>query len=465
MGRKKTDDDLFRESTMTFGEHLEELRACLFKALLGLVIGFVIGLFLASDVIELIQTPLESTLKEYYKGAATERIEKQVEQLEKQGLPLPGRPEQLADLIATENVLPEQVFVQPSQILPQLRASYQRARDESGRAAERLRAAEELARRLALPPNDAKRDLTREECDRLAQAIESITPSEVGDGNPNDGPTRVDLDRVAGAIRDGKQADPAELARLTGVIASERQRLETDEARASQALDLFDRTRLPARRPFDTLSQDDLAPMFIWRSVEGDPRIQANALSPQEAFMIFVKGGLLVGVLLASPWIFYQIWSFVAAGLYHHERRFVHVFLPFSLVLFLAGVALAFFFVLTMVLRFLFKFNQWLGIGIEPRISEWLSFVLVLPLGFGIAFQLPLVMLFLERIGIFDVAAYLSKWRIAILVIFVLSMLLTPADPGSMMLMALPLTGLYFGGILLCRYMPRSRSPYDEPED
>jgi sec-independent protein translocase protein TatC len=63
---------------------------------------------------------------------------------------------------------------------------------------------------------------------------------------------------------------------------------------------------------------------------------------------------------------------------------------------------------------------------------------------------------------VFDVRAYIEKWRIAILVIFVLSMLLTPADPGSMMLMAVPLTLLYFGGVLLCKYLPRGRRRSDE---
>jgi sec-independent protein translocase protein TatC len=71
----------------------------------------------------------------------------------------------------------------------------------------------------------------------------------------------------------------------------------------------------------------------------------------------------------------------------------------------------------------------------------------------------------MERIGVLDVATYLSKWRIAILVIFVLGMFLTPADPYSMLLMAIPLTVLYFGGILLCHYMPRRRSPFDEEKD
>ena len=94
-----------------------------------------------------------------------------------------------------------------------------------------------------------------------------------------------------------------------------------------------------------------------------------------------------------------------------------------------------------------------------------MGFVLFLPLGFGIAFQLPLVMLLLHRIGIISVASYLSKWRIAILIIFVLSMLLTPADPISMLLMAVPLTLLYFLGILMCVWMPSVRNPYKEGYD
>ena len=126
-----------------------------------------------------------------------------------------------------------------------------------------------------------------------------------------------------------------------------------------------------------------------------------------EGFTVYVKASLLVGVLLASPWIFYQIWNFVAAGLYPHERRYVHIYLPFSIGLFLFGAALAFFVVFEPVLDFLLSFNRSMGIGPEPRINEWLSFVLILPVGFGIGFQLPLVMLFLERIGVFTVKSYL----------------------------------------------------------
>ena len=114
------------------------------------------------------------------------------------------------------------------------------------------------------------------------------------------------------------------------------------------------------------------------------------------------------------------------------------------------------------VLKFLFAFNARLGIDPDPRISEWLSFAIFLPLGFGLSFQLPLVMLFLERIGVFNVTKYLAKWRMAVLVIFIVSMVLTPADPLSMLAMAMPLVTLYFLGVLLCKYFPRRKGFLEE---
>jgi sec-independent protein translocase protein TatC len=342
--RKRYDEDLFKDTTMTFGEHLEELRAALFKSLVGLALGFVLGLFVAGSVVDYIEQPLRSSLGRYYQTKAKKRSEEN-----------PNSSADLKQYVDEQGLTFEQVLVDP---------------------------------------------------DELASVFAEVYP---------------ELPRPA-----PKQADPA---------GSEQ------------------------------TQQRPLAKIHIFRSLTDDPRTNPQSLSPHEAFTIWVKAALLVGALLASPWVFYQIWSFVAAGLYPHEKRYVHVFLPFSLGLFLSGAALAFFFVFEPVLDFLFSFNASMGIDPVPRISEWLSFVIILPLGFGIAFQLPLVMLFLERIGIFDVAAYLSKWRIAVLVIAVLSMLLTPADPYSMLLMAIPLTVLYFGGILVCKLMPRAESPFDDFDD
>jgi sec-independent protein translocase protein TatC len=178
--------------------------------------------------------------------------------------------------------------------------------------------------------------------------------------------------------------------------------------------------------------------------------------------MIWMKAAILTGLIFASPYVLYQIWIFVAAGLYPHEKNYVFLYLPISLALFFGGASLAFAFVFQPVLSFLFTFNKGMNAEFDPRIGEWLSFVLILPLGFGISFQLPLVMLFLNRIGIASLDFYIQQWRIAILIICVISMVLTPADPVSMLLMAVPLCLLYLLGIVMCRYMPAGKSPFAE---
>jgi len=212
-------------------------------------------------------------------------------------------------------------------------------------------------------------------------------------------------------------------------------------------------------------SSDNFIRLRVYEQLEDDPRLSLVSLASQGPFMVYIKASIVVGVVLASPLIFFFIWDFVAAGLYGNERKYVYVFLPISLGLFFAGAALAFFVVFEYVLDFLFWFNEIMGINPTPPISDWMSFVLILPLGFGISFQLPLVMLFLERIHVFTVEAYLSKWRIAILVISVISMFLTPSDPGSMLLMGVPLVVLYFVGIAMCKYMPRGQNRFTKDPD
>ena len=382
MPRYQYDEDIFKESTMTFGEHLEELRVCLFRAIVGLVVGFLVGLAIGRYVVEFIQTPLRAALEGYYEKKALEDAQRQWEELQAQGLSLPADLEMVKNLVTQEHLLPEEVYVNP----------------------------EELLRAIQ------KRDTQTEKV-------------------------------LAGVLGGGLPGPKGASEKTASVRAEEESSVEAAASKSANEA--------------SSEARQKLIRMFLWRRVAEDPRVQIKSFNVQEGFLIYVKASLLTGVILASPWIFYQLWTFVAAGLYPHEKRYVHVFLPISLSLFLAGVALAFFFVFPPVLDFLFSFNGWLGIDPDPRISEWLSFVLFLPLGFGIAFQLPLAMLFLERIGIFTVQSYLASWRISVLTIFVLSMILTPADPYSMFLMAIPLLFLYVLGILMCKLMPRRSSPFD----
>lgn len=255
-------------------------------------------------------------------------------------------------------------------------------------------------------------------------------------------------------MRDANESVPEDLAGAAQEIADQGLTPKEIYVDRGELLRAIGKSKSEPVDPTAAPDRQDLVRLRVYEPLAEDPRLNLIGLSAHEPFMVYVKASLVVGAMIASPFIFYFIWEFVAAGLYRNEKKSVYVYLPLSLGLFFAGAALAFFVVFDYVLDFLFWFNEQMGIMPTPRISEWMSFVLLLPLGFGISFQLPLVMLFLERIGIFSVQTYLQKWRIAVLVIAVLSMFLTPADPGSMILMGVPLVGLYFGGILLCRTMP-----------
>lgn len=187
-------------------------------------------------------------------------------------------------------------------------------------------------------------------------------------------------------------------------------------------------------------------------------------LNVQEAFMMYMTVSALAGLIIASPWVIYQMWLFVAAGLYPHEKRYVYIYLPMSVFLFIGGCVFCYYCVFPFMLNFLLSFNKSLGLQPQIRMSEWISFALMLPLVFGISFELPLVMLFLERISIFDVQAYREKRRLAILVISFLSMMLTPsADPMSMILMLVPMLGLYELGILMCSWHSKPPQFSDVP--
>jgi sec-independent protein translocase protein TatC len=180
-----------------------------------------------------------------------------------------------------------------------------------------------------------------------------------------------------------------------------------------------------------------------------------TGLGVMEAFMVYIKVSLLCGFIIACPWIFAQFWAFIGAGLYPHEKKLVHVYLPFSIFLFLGGCVLCQFVVMPSAVRAMLAFYKWINIDPDLRLNEWLGFAIVMPLVFGLSFQTPLVMLFLNRIGIFGWETYLSKWRYAIFVMAVLSALLTPStDVVSMLWLFVPTFGLYMFGVWLCWVLP-----------
>lgn len=193
---------------------------------------------------------------------------------------------------------------------------------------------------------------------------------------------------------------------------------------------------------------------------------ELTTLSVQESMVVYIKVSLLCGLVLASPWVFYQIWSFVAAGLYPHEKHYVHKYLPLSVGLFIGGILLCQFAVIPQSIGALLWFNDWIGLTPDLRLNEWLSFAIMLPLVFGVSFQTPLVMLFLERLGIMTVDTYWKAWRAAVMIMAVFAAIITPTpDAVTMLAMLVPLIGLYFLGIYLCQWTGSGRSDRNESDD
>jgi sec-independent protein translocase protein TatC len=182
-----------------------------------------------------------------------------------------------------------------------------------------------------------------------------------------------------------------------------------------------------------------------------------------EPFMVYFKVSIYCGVVLSSPWVFYQFWLFVGAALYPHERRYVRVLLPLSLGLFLGGILLCEFVVLPVGVAYLLSYHEWLNLEPDLRLSEWLTFALLMPLVFGFCFQTPLVMVFLQRVGILDADTFRRHRRLALFLLTILAAVVTVTpDAYNMLALTLPLWGLYELGILLCRLTAR---PEDDPEE
>ncbi|MDA8697517.1 twin-arginine translocase subunit TatC [Rhodopirellula sp.] len=389
-------DDLFENSTMTFREHLDELRHSLVRAVLWLAAGLVIGLLFADRVVLFVQSPLQTAIREYMADRDLFRLGYD---------PMDPANAPLKEFLATNALVWEIIYDVPDE--------YQTLTMDSLVLSSNVNDPASAAGPVeATVKSGVDSNLSEANSKEKSQPkVETDSASE--DRNPEADSILEKLNFTQGSIK------PVEMAKLLQSLPDP-----------------------SVLKPKVQLRQN---------------KTGLSSLKMEEPFMIWVKAGLIVGAVLASPMIFYHLWSFIASGLHAHERRYVYIYLPLSVLLFSSGVVLAFFVVLNYVLTFLLAFNGSLDVAIEPRLTYYVNFVLLLPLGFGIAFQLPLVMLFLQRIGLFETEAYVSSWRLAVLVIFLVSMILTPADVTSMFAMAVPLVFLYGLGILMCKFIPRGR--------
>jgi sec-independent protein translocase protein TatC len=200
---------------------------------------------------------------------------------------------------------------------------------------------------------------------------------------------------------------------------------------------------------------DLLAAPLVANLPAGATMIATNVIAP---FFVPIKITLLAGFLAALPVVLYQAWAFIAPGLYSHEKRLVLPLVVSSTLLFFAGVAFCYFFVFGQVFKFIQNFAP-KSVQAAPDIEAYLGFVMNMFVAFGAAFEVPVVVVVLARMGIVSVQK-LREWRGYFIVgAFVVAAIITPPDVVSQLALAIPMCLLYELGLLAATYLVRAKPP------
>ncbi|MGV3655615.1 MAG: twin-arginine translocase subunit TatC [Noviherbaspirillum sp.] len=194
---------------------------------------------------------------------------------------------------------------------------------------------------------------------------------------------------------------------------------------------------------------------------EGSKMIATGVITP---FLIPVKVTLLVAFLIALPWVLYQVWAFVAPGLYTHEKKLVAPLVISSSVLFLIGVAFCYFLVFGVVFKFINDFAPQ-SISVAPDIDSYFGFVMTMFIAFGMTFEVPVAVIVLVRMGIVTVERLKAARPYVIVGAFVVAAVVTPPDIMSQMLLAVPLCLLYELGMFIAPlFVKATQAPEEETE-
>ena len=397
MNFRQPNEDLFDSSRMSFGEHLEELRKVLIKCIIGVAIACGIGFLFANQVMDILNGPLVDAMGEFNRKRAVGEI------VASEGYVAP----ELEPWLKKEKFIPRQMKVDPAQLVRALQAVI----PDFGSAVELdpygFKAGHfdkskisQLCRQLA--------EQTEGDDEQIAQAKliwQSLSRAEqntIGQIAKTDAGAMGSVESVLAVFNrltlGDDLSDADEFKSLTteeegGLLSLFQEEEEKPLAKMKEKLDETNDPNLARRMNRALLAHTfsdympplkmELVTIEMWESSEFEPQ----SLGVSEVFFAWMKTGFMTGLVLAGPWIFYCAWTFVATGLYPHEQKYIHVFLPISILLFISGVLLAFYFVFQPVLGFLFSFNEQLGIAPEVRIKDWLGFVMFLPLGFRNGFS------------------------------------------------------------------------------
>lgn len=203
--------------------------------------------------------------------------------------------------------------------------------------------------------------------------------------------------------------------------------------------------------PWASQLYDFLALPMMRALPEGSHMIATGVVTP---FLIPVKVAVMVAFVIALPYVLYQVWAFVAPGLYLHEKKLVLPLVIASTILFIVGIAFCYFFVFGVVFKFVNSIAP-KSISVAPDIENYLNFVMTLFLAFGVTFEVPIAVIVLVRMGMVSIEQLKSFRPYFIVGSFVIAAVVTPPDVLSQVLLAVPLCVLYEAGIVVARMIGR----------
>jgi len=447
-----------REVRMTFGEHLEDLRKRIIFCLLYLLVAVSITFTYGDRLLKWTLEPHYDAISRAHRSRLTKRMASsaakldQLTSMEPVDLPSgerllqgPIEPADWAVLFAEEVALPQIAgrLKQPFDAFAAKMEVAAASMPEKERAAlsQEVRAlGEQLGKAIV---EDLAPSLGTPEVRNLPRGFRELRAeiAALGGGTLED---LIGWSKSAGAI-----VEP--LDRLLRFLDLRREEV----LKSPISLDSLRQRALEAELPralaalHDSLRSDA-------KEIRENKRPSLMAIDYTENFMAYLKVSMIFGIALAMPFILYELWKFIGAGLYPHEQKYVVTLLPFSILLFVAGGIFGFFVMIPLGLGFL------AGWGLEEvelsfRLQSYVSLFLTLILILGLVFQTPLIMVFLAKIGVVDARKLRKVRRMAIFVGVCLSVVLTPPDPVSWSLMAVPMILLYEVGILACSLMERTR--------
>jgi sec-independent protein translocase protein TatC len=206
---------------------------------------------------------------------------------------------------------------------------------------------------------------------------------------------------------------------------------------------------------------DYLALPLVKALPEGSKMIAVGVVSP---FLVPIKVSVMAAIALALPWILYQVWAFVAPGLYKHEKKLVLPLVAASTVLFYAGAAFCYFFVFGQAFPAIQKMAP-ASVAVSPDIEAYLDFVITMFIAFGVAFEVPIVVVILARMKVVTIAQLKAFRTYFIVAAAAVAGLVTPPDPVSMLALLVPMCVLYELGIWAAQvFIRHTQAPDVEPE-